>query len=55
MRFTFDAQNCQVARTLPLGFEPAGIRGTGDGPVSGILATVLPSNMPFTEPYRQAR
>jgi YD repeat-containing protein len=32
--FTFDAQNRQVSRTLPLGFGEDGIRGTGDDPVS---------------------
>ena len=47
--FTFDAQNRQVSRTLPLGFGEYGIRGTGDDPVSWTIVTDLPSNMPFTE------
>jgi YD repeat-containing protein len=47
--FTFDAQNRQATRTLPLGFGEDGIRGTGDDPVSWTIATDLPSNMPFTE------
>jgi len=47
--FTFDAQNRQATRTLPLGFGDDGIRGTGDDPVGWTSTSVLPSNMPFTE------
>ncbi len=47
--FTFDAQNRQATRTLPLGFGDDGVRGTGDDPVEWTSSSILPPDMPFTE------
>ncbi|MEI2420492.1 hypothetical protein V6O07_09465, partial [Arthrospira platensis SPKY2] len=48
--FTFDGRNRQLSRTLPLGFGPDGIRGTGDDPVGwDSRPDQPPPDLPFTE------
>jgi YD repeat-containing protein len=48
--FTFDGRNRQLSRTLPLGFGPDGIRGTGDDPVGwDSRPDQPPADLPFTE------